>query len=76
MSANWPNRAWTQQESERHIRSQVEHAIVESVDGKEIELPIGDNEVSLCCHSDSPGCIEIVTAARSIIDKFNDKSFS
>lgn len=47
-----------------------------AVTGEEIELPIGDHEVSLCCHSDSPGAVEIVKAARQIIDEFNKKHFS
>lgn len=44
-----------------------------AVSGEEIELPIGDHEVSLCCHSDSPGAVQIVTAARQIVDEFNKK---
>ncbi|KAK3055050.1 hypothetical protein LTR09_004210 [Extremus antarcticus] len=30
-----------------------------------------DHPVSLCCHSDSPGAVQIVTAARQIVDEFN-----
>ena len=44
--------------------------------GEEIELPIGDHEVSLCCHSDSPGAVEILKAARQIVDEFNAKYHS
>ena len=40
---------------------------------QEVDLPVGDHDVSLCCHSDSPGCIEIVTTARQIVDEFNKK---
>ena len=32
-----------------------------------------DYDVSLCCHSDSPGAVEIVTTAREIVDGFNKK---
>jgi UPF0271 protein len=45
------------------------------VTGEELELPLGDYQVSLCCHSDSPGAVEIVTAARQIVDEFNSKNF-
>lgn len=69
--ANDSNRPWTQEESKKHIRSQVENSSVTAVTGEEIELPIGENEVSLCCHSDSPGAIDIVKAAREIVDQFN-----
>ncbi|PSK51623.1 hypothetical protein B9Z65_2890 [Elsinoe australis] len=62
---------WTKEESKKHIRSQVENSSVTAVTGEEIELPIGGNEVSLCCHSDSPGAIDIVKAAREIVDQFN-----
>lgn len=70
------SRAWKPEEAQAHIRSQVENATVTAVTGEEVELPIGDNQVSLCCHSDSPGAVEIVTAARQIIDEFNKKYFS
>ncbi|KAI9708110.1 MAG: hypothetical protein M1820_004314 [Bogoriella megaspora] len=66
---------WTPEETQKHIRAQVENSSVTAVNGQDINLPIGDNEVSLCCHSDSPGCIEIVKAARIIIDEFNKKTF-
>jgi lactam utilization protein B len=46
---------------------------VTAVTGEEVELPIGDHEVSLCCHSDSPGALQIVTAAREMIDAFSKK---
>jgi lactam utilization protein B len=69
-------RPWAPEDSKKHIRSQVENSSVIAVTGEEIELPIGDHEVSLCCHSDSPGCVEIVAAARQIIDEFNAKHFS
>jgi lactam utilization protein B len=45
------------------------------VTGEELELPIGEYHVSLCCHSDSPGAVEIVTAARQIVDEFNGRHF-
>lgn len=32
-----------------------------------------DYDVSLCCHSDSPGAVQIVTTARQIVDEFNKK---
>ncbi|KAI9689398.1 MAG: hypothetical protein M1822_010049 [Bathelium mastoideum] len=66
---------WTAEETQKHIRAQVETSSVTAVNGQKVELPIGDHEVSLCCHSDSPGCIEIVRAARSIINEFNKKTF-
>lgn len=36
---------------------------------------MGEYEVSLCCHSDSPGAVEIVKAARDIVDQFNASNF-
>lgn len=44
--------------------------------GEIVQLPIGDHEVSMCCHSDSPGAVEIVKAAREIVDEFNKNNFS
>lgn len=57
------------------MRSQVENATVTAVSGEEVYLPLGDYEVSLCCHSDSPGAVDIVKAAREIVDEFNTKNF-
>ncbi|EME47719.1 hypothetical protein DOTSEDRAFT_146615 [Dothistroma septosporum NZE10] len=65
-------KAWTQEEIEKHVSSQVRNGSVTAVTGEIIQLPINErDEVSLCCHSDSPGAIEIVTAARRIVNAFN-----
>ncbi len=105
-------KAWTPEETKKHISSQVENSTVTAVTGEEVELPVGvrlvislvfrytdveqDHTVSLCCHSDSPGqyrlvktfgvrpslisspfgvigAVQIVTAARQIVDEFNKK---
>jgi lactam utilization protein B len=66
-------KAWTPDETKKHILSQVDNSSVTAVTGEEIELPIGDHDVSLCCHSDSPGAVQIITAARQIVDEFNKK---
>lgn len=55
---------WTAEETKKHISSQVESSSVTAVTGEEVALPVGDNDISLCCHSDSPGAVNIVTAAR------------
>jgi lactam utilization protein B len=68
-------RPWHPDEVRKHVQSQVDNASVTAVTGEELQLPIGDHEVSLCCHSDSPGAVEIVRAAREIIDQFNSKHF-
>jgi lactam utilization protein B len=70
------NRAWHPEETKKHVRSQVENATVTAVNGEELRLPIGDYQVSLCCHSDSPGAVDIVKAAREIVDQFNNSHFS
>ncbi|CAN9270966.1 unnamed protein product [Alternaria alternata] len=66
---------WHPDETRKHVQGQVENATVTAVTGEEVKLPIGDHEVSLCCHSDSPGAVEIVKAAREIVDQFNNKHF-
>ncbi|KAF4313342.1 lactam utilization protein lamB [Botryosphaeria dothidea] len=67
---------WTPEETRKHVTSQVYEGAVTAVTGEKVDLPLGEHEVSLCCHSDSPGCIEIVKASRAIIDEFNAKNFS
>ncbi|OCL07974.1 LamB/YcsF [Glonium stellatum] len=66
---------WLPEETKMHIESLVENSAVTAVTGEEIELPLGGHPVSLCCHSDSPGCLEIVKTARAIVDKFNATHF-
>lgn len=39
--------------------------------GEEVSLPFKNHQVTLCCHSDSPGAVQIVTAARQMVDEFN-----
>jgi lactam utilization protein B len=69
------DRAWHPDETKKHVRSQVENATVTAVTGEELHLPVGDYEVSLCCHSDSPGAVDIVKAARKIVDEFNSRHY-
>lgn len=69
-------RPWKPEEAQSHIKSQVENGTVTAVTGEQVHLPIGEHQVSLCCHSDSPGAVEIVTAARQIVDAHNKKYFS
>ncbi|KAF2202992.1 LamB/YcsF [Delitschia confertaspora ATCC 74209] len=67
---------WHPDETKRHVRSLVENASVIAVTGEEVQMQLGDYPVSLCCHSDSPGCVEITKTARQIVDEFNGKHFS
>ncbi len=46
---------------------------VTATDGTTVHLPVKDYPLSLCCHSDSPGCVEIVQTARAVANKFNDE---
>ncbi|EME85588.1 uncharacterized protein MYCFIDRAFT_82673 [Pseudocercospora fijiensis CIRAD86] len=64
---------WTPEETQTHVRSQIETSSVVTVTGETIDLPVGDHEVSMCCHSDSPGALEIVQTARKMVDEFNKK---
>lgn len=67
--------AWAPEETKKHIETQLEHSAVVAVNGETIDLPTGDHEISLCCHSDSPGAVRIVTTARKMVDAFNKKHF-
>lgn len=66
-------KAWTSEDVKKHISGQLDNSSVTAVTGEELELPVGQHDVSLCCHSDSPGALEIVQAARRYIDEFNKK---
>lgn len=67
-------RAWTPEETQNHVRTQLERSSAIAVTGEEVALPVGEHIVSLCCHSDSPGAVAIVTAARKMVDEFNAKN--
>ncbi|KAK8169573.1 hypothetical protein IWX90DRAFT_485504 [Phyllosticta citrichinensis] len=68
-------KAWKAEEAERHIMEQVHQGTVTAVTGETVQLPLGGYQVSLCCHSDSPGCVDIVKQARGIIDAWNKEKF-
>lgn len=62
---------WNIEDVKKHVRQQVEESAVTAVTGEVVQLPTKDYAVSLCCHSDSPGCVDIVTAARQVVDEYN-----
>lgn len=62
---------WAIEDVKRHVREQLEQSTVTAVTGETVQLPVKDYPISLCCHSDSPGATDIVTATREIIDEFN-----
>lgn len=58
---------------ERHVEQQITTESVTAVDGSIVQLPVKDYPISICCHSDSPGCIEIVKTTKAVVDKFNQQ---
>lgn len=62
---------WVIDDVQRHVRQQIETSTVTAVTGETVSLPTGDYEVSVCCHSDSPGCVDIVKATREVVDEYN-----
>ena len=42
-----------------------------AVDGTNVHLPVKNYPISVCCHSDSPGCVEIIRKTKEVVDKFN-----
>ncbi|KAL4809836.1 hypothetical protein BDV18DRAFT_166584 [Aspergillus unguis] len=66
-------KAWDVEDVKAHVRKQLYESRVVAVTGEEIELPVGDLPVSICCHSDSPGCVDIVRATREVVDEYNGR---
>lgn len=62
---------WAIEDVKSHVKQQIFESTVTAVTGEVVELPTGDYPVSVCCHSDSPGCVEIVTATRQVVDEQN-----
>ncbi len=72
-AANLSIRPWKSEDVQRHVEQQITTESVTAVDGSVVELPVKDYPISICCHSDSPGCIEIVKTTRATVDKFNQQ---
>ena len=66
---------WDLKDVEKHIRQQVEEQSVTAVDGSVVPLPLKSYPLSICCHSDSPGCVGIIQTVRRVADEFNQKYF-
>lgn len=64
-------KAWALEDVRRHVRQQVETSTVTAVTGETVALPTAGYPVSVCCHSDSPGCVEIVKTTREVVDEYN-----
>ncbi|KAL9006815.1 MAG: hypothetical protein Q9188_000426 [Gyalolechia gomerana] len=62
---------WKNEDVEKHVTQQLTTQSVTATDGSTVQLPVKDYPLSLCCHSDSPGCVEIVKTARAVADRFN-----
>lgn len=58
---------------EKHVTQQLTTESVTAVDGTNVHLPVKDYPISICCHSDSPGCVEIVKTTKAVVDKFNQE---
>ncbi|KAL3482080.1 LamB/YcsF [Aspergillus californicus] len=66
-------KAWKVEDVKAHVAKQLYESRVVAVTGEDIELPVKELPITICCHSDSPGCVEIVKATREIADKFNQE---
>lgn len=64
---------WKKEDVRAHIGQQLNSQSVTATDGSTVKLPLKDYPVSICCHSDSPGCMEIITTTKDVIDEFNRK---
>lgn len=64
---------WKVEDVRDHISMQINSQSVKATDGKVVKLPVKDYPISVCCHSDSPGCVEIVTEVKRVVDEFNKK---
>ncbi|ETS86630.1 Lactam utilization protein lamB [Pestalotiopsis fici W106-1] len=62
---------WKIEGVQAHVRQQLEHHSVTSVGGLTVELPVKGYPVSVCCHSDSPGCLDIINATKDVIAEYN-----
>ncbi|KJZ73147.1 Lactam utilization protein lamB [Hirsutella minnesotensis 3608] len=65
-------RPWRSEDVRAHVRQQLyESAVTASDTGDVVPQPVGDYRVSICCHSDSPGCLDILQTTKDVVDEFN-----
>ena len=62
---------WKTEDVERHVEQQITTQTVTAVDGTVVNSKVKDHPISICLHSDSPGCLEIAKTTRQVVDKFN-----
>ncbi|KIW67313.1 hypothetical protein PV04_06577 [Phialophora macrospora] len=67
--------AWDREDINRRVTQQLETCSVTAIDGSTCALQIFDYRTSICCHSDSPGCLDIVKETRKVVDAYNKKHF-
>ena len=56
------------------MTQQVYDESVTAVDGSTVKLDFKEYPLSICCHSDSPGCVEIIKTTRAVVDRFNKEN--
>lgn len=64
---------WKKEDVRAHISQQLNSQSVTATDGSIVKMPLKDYPISICCHSDSPGCMEIIRTTKEVIDEFNNK---
>ncbi|KAF8549514.1 lamb YcsF family protein [Imleria badia] len=59
---------------QQRVKNLLDFHVVTTVSGK--PLPIGPNvsEVSICCHSDTPGAVEIARLVKACVDQSNKEA--
>ena len=62
---------WELEDVRRHVSSQLETQSVVATDGSTVQLPVKEYPITVCCHSDTPGCVEVIRTTREVVDKFN-----
>ncbi|KAJ5777835.1 hypothetical protein N7520_001081 [Penicillium odoratum] len=64
---------WKIEDVKAHVDGQLRKSQVIAISGERVTLDVGDSPITICCHSDSPGCVEIVKAVREVADHFNEE---
>ena len=64
-------KAWDLEDVKKHVSQQLNTQSVTAVTGEQVQLPVKEYPISICCHSDSPGCMGIIKTTKQIIDDFN-----
>ncbi|KAK1232580.1 hypothetical protein PQX77_004291 [Marasmius sp. AFHP31] len=61
----------THESVQKRVNTLLRDRKVTTIDGQLLPFDMNVDEVSICCHSDTPGAVEIATLVKGLVDEHN-----